>query len=295
MCSSIGGGCGVENEWGSEKPDKMPSAFYKLRLPNEKLKSQDPDETLLQCPQCGVYYLYHRWSPGGSEDAMKTVVHELVKPASVLEAVAHVQWLAEKEKNPAVAQELREGLELETRSFKVKAETIVREAIEHVSEKRSSFCLERAARILGEFLPNVRDPRQLLGRIAGLLEIAAVKETVLSALLKSFDRWAGNVEAVNAILDDIQKQNPGSAEVAQFVETMRKANKTIMDEAYRKMIRNLTSSYLTDGTVARCPQCRSTNVSQGMAAYEFTEMKCDDCGNHDVADDYQLEDWYPKA
>jgi hypothetical protein len=229
----------------------------RLRFPNEKLEGQGQ---LHQCPQCGAYSLEGR-------------------PASMFEAAAFLH------RNP----EFHDGLEIEAKSFKAKAEAIVREAIDRISHERL------AALILAEYLPSVRDPRPLFGRVASLLEIESVRETIQSALLKTFDRWAGDVNAINEILDDILKQNPGAPKVAQFVDTMRQANKTIMDEAYRKIIRNLTHSYLTDGTAARCPKCRSTNVAPGEGWMEFTRMKCNACGNEELADDYQLEDWYPES
>lgn len=151
------------------------------------------------------------------------------------------------------------------------------------------------ASALDQAVKAVADPRPFLGSIAGLLDLEAVRDSVRSTLLQAFQPWAGDTAAIGAILDDIRKQNPSSAEVATFVETARRANQSILDEAYRKMLRGLTQSYLSDGTVARCPKCRSTNVLRGMGWFEFTDMKCLDCSHSEYADEYQLEDWYPEA
>jgi hypothetical protein len=43
---------------------------------------------------------------------------------------------------------------------------------------------------------------------------------------------------------------------------------------------------------AHCPKCKSINVRATGGWYEFTQMHCDDCGNDDLLDEYQLEEWY---
>jgi hypothetical protein len=47
-----------------------------------------------------------------------------------------------------------------------------------------------------------------------------------------------------------------------------------------------------DQTKAACPKCRSNDVRAIDTYLEFTKMRCDACGHEDVADEYQLMDWY---
>lgn len=96
--------------------------------------------------------------------------------------------------------------------------------------------------------------------------------------------------------------NPGSpsaaflAEIRGAVDLMKKMDPPRpMAQVYQGLLRTLTQSYTTDGTQARCPKCQSTNVTEGEnSMYEFTHMVCHHCGHDDMADEYQLEDWYPK-
>jgi len=43
---------------------------------------------------------------------------------------------------------------------------------------------------------------------------------------------------------------------------------------------------------ARCPRCSSTQVREAPVGIEFTEVHCDACGNDELADEWQLDDWY---
>ncbi len=43
---------------------------------------------------------------------------------------------------------------------------------------------------------------------------------------------------------------------------------------------------------ANCPLCGSRDVSQEPVHIEFTKMKCNACGNEDLCDDWQLDEWY---
>jgi hypothetical protein len=42
----------------------------------------------------------------------------------------------------------------------------------------------------------------------------------------------------------------------------------------------------------RCPRCSSTRVRQEAAGFEFTKVECEACGNDDLADGWQMDDWY---
>lgn len=158
-------------------------------------------------------------------------------------------------------------------------------AIEELRRNPSAEGIDR----LSEALKS--DARPYLGRVASLLDIPDLYESALSILLKALN----NEKDVAAVLDEIEKQNPNSDKVKEFIATARQANTSIMEQAYRGMIRGLTQSYLTDGTVARCPKCKSDKVVPGEGWFEFTKMACQACGYDQLADDYELEDWYPEA
>jgi hypothetical protein len=47
-----------------------------------------------------------------------------------------------------------------------------------------------------------------------------------------------------------------------------------------------------DRSCARCPECGSSNVTDEPVHIEFTRMHCNACGNDDLCDVWQLDDWY---
>jgi hypothetical protein len=46
-----------------------------VRWKMRSLKS-DGEMEILACPECGKYYFYREWTPGGSDDAMVTTYHQ---------------------------------------------------------------------------------------------------------------------------------------------------------------------------------------------------------------------------
>ncbi len=66
ICKNIGEYSEIEYEDGGTPPDFHTS--YKL-LQRPKYNN---DFGLLVCPECGRFYLERSWTPGGSEDALKT-------------------------------------------------------------------------------------------------------------------------------------------------------------------------------------------------------------------------------
>lgn len=48
--------------------------------------------------------------------------------------------------------------------------------------------------------------------------------------------------------------------------------------------------------VVRCPKCLSVEARDVEAVYEFTRMKCSDCGHEALADEYRIkDDWNVRA
>jgi hypothetical protein len=151
-----------------------------------------------------------------------------------------------------------------------------------------------AAKSLADTIARVGDPKQFLSDIAA--HLCATNEEIVkcveTALLHGLERYHDNNE-LNAVLDKICECNSGIPEVVAFVANVRRAHMTILERAYKGVIRSATRSYLYDGTKARCPKCLSDNVVCLGGVYEFTNMKCNACGYEDCLDDYQLEEWYP--
>jgi hypothetical protein len=144
-----------------------------------------------------------------------------------------------------------------------------------------------------------QEPIPILIELLGFLNSDASEhaEKAQSALLSYFDflrksaphQTMGNT--IKALRIECADETPASF----FLEIAYKAYELILDEAYKKTLRTLTGSYKTDGSVMCCPVCNSTNVYEGEnSMYEFTHMICRDCGNTEMADDYQIEDWYSK-
>jgi hypothetical protein len=67
----------------------LPDEIDNLVVPNTKLKEQYNEqarERLLKCKKCNQYFYYRTWSPGGSEDFMRTYIYESIEPYTNKEA-----------------------------------------------------------------------------------------------------------------------------------------------------------------------------------------------------------------
>jgi len=136
--------------------------------------------------------------------------------------------------------------------------------------------------------------RELLTTLDGSDE--KKKEIAKSSILEYFKsiRKSLNPEKLGEIIKTLRAEFTDGSGAANFLDISYSAYELILEKAYNKLIRTFSGSYTSDGTVARCPNCKSTNVAEGDGSmYEFTEMICSNCGYKEFADDYQLEDWYP--
>jgi hypothetical protein len=93
-CSELGEYIEIENPQApsdEEGSHDFPAAVAALRVPNASLERyyRYSSERLLKCPDCGAYFWYREWAPGGSEDVMRTYIHESVRRLSYLET--HVE------------------------------------------------------------------------------------------------------------------------------------------------------------------------------------------------------------
>jgi hypothetical protein len=124
----------------------FPQEFENLIFPNSFLEEyyRYDSERLLKCKNCEIYYFYHNWSPGGSEDVFKTYIHESVNRITYLQAYKKLQvdlyrnydyfkkFGGSYENNH---KNLSKGIKLEQRFFESKAIEIIKEAIEEIEHK----------------------------------------------------------------------------------------------------------------------------------------------------------------
>lgn len=96
VCSKLGDYIEIEN---AQDPSDLdiaewfPPETEHLRVPNESLERhyQYKNERLLKCFECGTFYWYRTWAPGGSEDVLRTYIHESIRRLSFLEAHVELQ------------------------------------------------------------------------------------------------------------------------------------------------------------------------------------------------------------
>jgi transcription elongation factor Elf1 len=56
----------------------------------------------------------------------------------------------------------------------------------------------------------------------------------------------------------------------------------------------MPSSYPEEGELSgyRCPKCGSADVVCTLAVYDFSTLKCRNCGNQATVDDWQITKWF---
>jgi hypothetical protein len=89
LCADLQHGYEIENEQGDDA-DRFPESFSALVWRLSGLGSYGED-SLKQCPACLQYFYYRRWTPGGSDDAMRTYEHELIAPRSLPDVCAELE------------------------------------------------------------------------------------------------------------------------------------------------------------------------------------------------------------
>lgn len=128
-------------------------------------------------------------------------------------------------------------------------------------------------------------------------------ESIKSVILSHFDylRESARMNDIDTFINQLSEKFTKTCAAADFLRTTREAYNLIVEESqnntvgnvFNKMLRMYSGSYLFDGTQPSCPRCRSTRVREGDSSmYEFTDMICDECGNRQLADEYQLVEWY---
>ncbi len=148
-------------------------------------------------------------------------------------------------------------------------------------------------------LENSQEPMPILMEFLELMNTgdSGTREICQSGLLAYFDKLRKTEphEVMGETIKLLRSKCIDGTAAADFLENAYKAYELIIDEAYNKILRTMSSAYLFDGSVLCCPECKSLNVYEGEnSMYEFTHLICRDCGHWGLPDDYQIEDWYRK-
>lgn len=160
--------------------DDFAEEVKELVPPNPSLERyyQFQAERLLKCPSCGTYYLYRRWAPGGSEDVMRTYIHESVRRVGFLAAhkELHAAFYKSSQRAKeygghfqAIHDEIAGGVHAELMHLRHRYREIVSEAIACLEDKYEYS--RQLSELADRFLPHtgqqqVAEARQREERVA---------------------------------------------------------------------------------------------------------------------------------
>lgn len=125
--------------------------------------------------------------------------------------------------------------------------------------------------------------------VAGAASIASDDQKIAgeaaSNTIAALEQFSGDEKQYRAGLKAISQKYPNKPPIQKFVADAQAVHDHLMSQVYKKIINPLS------GTPC-CPQCKSVNIGEGDGAYEFTLMRCGDCGYEEMCDIYQQGDWY---
>ena len=180
----------------------------------------DSAEEILACPQCGTYYYFREWTPGGSDDAMVTTYHQDFYDLTPYELYQKLYpYPEETEKNflSNHASEICRGAinylkdELSQKVHAVYHDQVIRH------EVRAAEILQSAM----EFFEQI--PGELLVEMAGLLSLKApeVRERISAILLTGLRQLSADKKNSSATLRAIAAQHgaiPGVVRALRSIE-----------------------------------------------------------------------------
>ncbi len=111
ICSSLDTDCEIVNSEYDDASQTFPQAYQNLVPLNADLANFYQHRTLrlYQCPECQNFFQYRSWTPGGSEDVLKTYYYESYTKISFLAAHGqlHQDWALAKNaaETPSAMQE----------------------------------------------------------------------------------------------------------------------------------------------------------------------------------------------
>lgn len=161
VCAVLGDSVEIEN---AQEPTELDTAEFfpegveRLTIPNLRLEAhyRFRSERLLKCPVCLSYFRYRQWAPGGSEDVMRTYVHESITRLGALDVHKELHgalYQASRradEYGGAFREEYAEtavGVQEELAALRPRCREVIAEALSSLEDKHAySRALEVEAR-----------------------------------------------------------------------------------------------------------------------------------------------------
>lgn len=217
VCANLGAYIEIDNPQEGSDVDEaqdFPPQVAHLQVPNEILERyyRYKSERLLKCTHCGTYYWYRKWAPGGSEDVMRTYIHESIRRLSFLEA--HVELHHALYHSYQEAQErggeyvdaypaIQASIEGEMALLRAHCAEIVQDAVYSLEHKHHRS--EEVAEELRLYYPHLDHPREIARVRAREEEVAAYHAGILAEYLACWppdDVPAALVERLVGLLAD---------------------------------------------------------------------------------------------
>jgi hypothetical protein len=195
-CGSLGDYLEIENpqertEYDAE-PGHFPPEVAELQPPSEALAQyfRFKNARLLKCFECGTFFWYREWAPGGSEDVMRTYIHESLQRLSLLEAyveLAEARYQAHRQAQEyggsyeAEYDQLRDSVAAEMEHLRMRWQDLVLDVVDALENRHRSS--EELAETLRLYSPD-RDHSDTLRRQREREEeVAAYRAGVLAEYL----------------------------------------------------------------------------------------------------------------
>jgi hypothetical protein len=220
ICSRLGEYIEIDNPQDgadADESESFPPEVEHLQVPNEALERyyRYKSERLLKCAHCGTYYWYRTWAPGGSEDVMRTYIHESIRRLSFLEA--HVKLHDALYQSCQTARErggedvaaypaIQASIEGEMALLRVRCGEVVRDAVYSLEHKHHRS--EEVAEELRLYYPHLDHPREIARVRAREEEVAAYHAGILAEYLTY---WApGEIPGglIERLVDLLADDNP---------------------------------------------------------------------------------------
>ncbi len=228
VCASLGEIIEIENAQDPSDTDVaqgFPDEVEQLRVPNPDLERyyRYRNERLLKCDACGTYYWYRTWAPGGSEDVLRTYIHESVRRLSFLEAYLELDdaryQASERAREhgsiyEAELQAAEQGVGAEMVLLRARYCEIASDAVRWLEHKyRRSEELEETLRLYSPHLDHAREMSQARARdeaaaryyagvLAEQLQHWGVSEMPVTLLRRVVGLLADEDPAVRGIIAD---------------------------------------------------------------------------------------------
>ncbi len=222
--------------------DSFPPEFNQLK----PVGNNYSDEFVLKCPNCGEYFSYRKWTPGGSEDAMRTYVHESLDRINLLNVHMSLLSYLHKlrkyaERKPDLWDESYKAFSIavyaELKILRRKPKIVIEEAIAYIQDQLSEKVHksyrdevrkreEGVAEILAEYLQYLNKPSiDLICRVAQLMlidneNIRKTIETAIKPLIIALKDQTNppNLNRVIEVLTKIEEKHPKTRDLIKEIQ-----------------------------------------------------------------------------